>query len=192
MRIDTKRVMIDATKDMLRQESRFTVKDICDRAYTNIAAVNYHFGDKENLVRTAMNEILGEFKQSILLLLADEDMSSERVMASVLNALLDFHMEYRGAVKYMLLKSDEEGVSNLIIDFLLERSFTDSLLRRISRLTGETDRQVLFYKYSIAASAFILPLFLEETIGNEYLSLTGLAQPEKRAAFIGQIQRLFQ
>jgi AcrR family transcriptional regulator len=37
-----------------------TVRDICSRAGANIAAVNYHFGDKEKLYVSALQHWLGE------------------------------------------------------------------------------------------------------------------------------------
>ncbi|MBE7466847.1 MAG: CerR family C-terminal domain-containing protein [Planctomycetes bacterium] len=48
---DTRQRILDAASEIFAKEgfARATVRDICQRAGANIAAVNYHFGDKEKL-----------------------------------------------------------------------------------------------------------------------------------------------
>jgi TetR/AcrR family transcriptional regulator, regulator of cefoperazone and chloramphenicol sensitivity len=50
---ETKRRLLEAAGEVFAEQGykAATIRDICKRADANIAAVNYHFGDKENLYR---------------------------------------------------------------------------------------------------------------------------------------------
>ena len=47
---DIKLKIIHSAEKLLREKGNFTIKDIAEDCYINIAAVNYHFGSKENLL----------------------------------------------------------------------------------------------------------------------------------------------
>ena len=57
---DTRRRLLEAACDVFAEHGfrAATVRDICQRAGANIAAVNYHFGDKQNLYRTLFETTL--------------------------------------------------------------------------------------------------------------------------------------
>jgi TetR/AcrR family transcriptional regulator, regulator of cefoperazone and chloramphenicol sensitivity len=71
-----------------------TVRDIAKEAEVNVAAVNYHFGSKDILLRKVLQDRLGHFKQDIAELLNQEEKpSSERLfdaLAYILNGALDW------------------------------------------------------------------------------------------------------
>lgn len=60
--IETKQLLLDTVKQLLTYTADIKVKDITESAFVNIAAVNYHFDDKDRLVELAMNEIFADFK----------------------------------------------------------------------------------------------------------------------------------
>ncbi|MFI3167018.1 MAG: TetR/AcrR family transcriptional regulator [Bacillota bacterium] len=63
--IETKQLLLSTVKNLLSHTADIKVKDITDTAFVNIAAVNYHFDDKDRLVELAMNEIFVDFKYEI-------------------------------------------------------------------------------------------------------------------------------
>src|SRR5271170_3559202 len=67
-----------------------TVREICERAGANIAAVNYHFGDKERLYRAVLQETyqaaVGKYPADYGL--RDDATAEERLRAFVHSLLL--------------------------------------------------------------------------------------------------------
>ena len=53
---DTKKRLLEAASDVFVEQGfrNARVRDICQRAGTNVAAVNYHFGDKKSLYRDVL------------------------------------------------------------------------------------------------------------------------------------------
>src|SRR5579885_923491 len=57
----TRKHLLEAAADVFAEVGfrAATVREICQRAGANIAAVNYHFGDKEQLYRAVLKETYG-------------------------------------------------------------------------------------------------------------------------------------
>jgi AcrR family transcriptional regulator len=58
---ETRQRLLDAAGEVFAERGfrAATVRDICQRAQANIAAVNYHFGDKERLYTTVLQYAFG-------------------------------------------------------------------------------------------------------------------------------------
>jgi TetR/AcrR family transcriptional regulator, regulator of cefoperazone and chloramphenicol sensitivity len=99
---ETKRLMIETTKTFIRKNQNLTIKDIADTCFVNIAAVNYHFGSKDNLIGIATNEILDELRENIGLAMTDlndDDLSSfEAYLERVVDAVVLFVINNPGAI----------------------------------------------------------------------------------------------
>ena len=58
----TKENIIKTAKNLMRTNGSFTIKELADTCFINIAAVNYHFGSKDNLLTIFLQEIIYELK----------------------------------------------------------------------------------------------------------------------------------
>ena len=58
---DTRERLLESAGEVFAEQGfrRATVRQICDRAKANVAAINYHFGDKMGLYAAVMNHWFG-------------------------------------------------------------------------------------------------------------------------------------
>jgi AcrR family transcriptional regulator len=141
-----------------------TVREICERAGANVAAVNYHFGDKEELYRTVLKE---SFTEAIKKYPADFGLthgatSEQRLRAFIRSFLLRIFSEGPSA-RYGKLMAREMIEPTGALDFIIQESIrpmSQVLLSILGELLGpkadhETKRlcamsvvsQVLFYHH---------------------------------------------
>lgn len=191
---DTKRTLIDTAKELLCESDRFTVKEISEKAFTNVAAINYHFGDKDSLVLIALNELLDDFKKAVVAEFDREFPNNEAALESVLKFLLEVYSQYKGAIKHILLFKNPESESRLVEKFFFDAEFIEAFMQRLSGVVEEKDPNMLFYRLSITISAFLFPLLVEGkgSSAGDKVSLTALQNEENKKAFISTIMLLFK
>jgi AcrR family transcriptional regulator len=89
---DTKARLIDAAGEVFAHHGfrSATVREICKRASTNVAAVNYHFGDKEGLYVAVLEHSLRSARRKYPpdLGLGDEATPEEKLRAFIHSLLL--------------------------------------------------------------------------------------------------------
>lgn len=87
----TKEKLLETAVTVFAEKSyhEATVAEICERAHANVAAVNYHFGSKENLLQLSLRHAfqLAESKYPIRGKLSSEAPARERLFA-FMNAMI--------------------------------------------------------------------------------------------------------
>ena len=58
----TKELIFNTTLELLRKNGSLILKDISETANVNIAAINYYYGDKENLIKEIISSELKKLK----------------------------------------------------------------------------------------------------------------------------------
>lgn len=189
---DTKQSLISAVKELILSGESFTVKDISEMAYTNIAAINYHFGSKNALVNLALDEMVENYRVTVVNELKKDYGSSIEYADSFLNLIADKYSVNKGVIKF-IVSTDTGDKSRLVDRFLFDEELTDLVYEKMEKMTGTKDPEVQLSNYLICLSAFIMPLLFEcqsdEGGGGKGVSM--LLSDDMRGVFVSQLIKLF-
>lgn len=119
----SKRQLVDAAKTLLQMEADIpTSRGICDAANANLSAINYYFKSKDQLLKTAVDEILEEEYQTLQV---NPSLSSKEKLRFVLYSMSEIVMRYRKLTAVsmpFLLLEDEIQVPLTILPYVRELS----------------------------------------------------------------------
>lgn len=197
----TSRLIIEKTKELMRNNGDVTIKDIADAAYVNIAAVNYYFGSKDNLIFYVLDEIIKELKEKIIIAINNYNASSidfEEGIILMIDLIFSFTYENIGIVTYSFLQfgTQNKSANILLNEFLLDEEFTNLVISKLSELCNTNDTNQLYAKYMLIYSAFSVPLFIDviaqssdkySILSNDNKKLT-----EFKDAYIIELQKILK
>ncbi|MCL9782735.1 TetR/AcrR family transcriptional regulator [Vibrio sp. S4M6] len=146
--IDTKEKILDAAECLFAEHgfNNTSLRTITSKAGVNLAAVNYHFGDKKTLVRAVLDRYLEAFmpavQQSLLSLKDKSEVLMEEVFESLREPLQNLDtVRPNGMSKFMLLigrgYSDVQGHLRWFITTRYQEAlsqFTDFVLKANPKL----------------------------------------------------------
>jgi AcrR family transcriptional regulator len=191
----TKESIIYNTKELLKTRTNLTIKDITDASNINVAAVNYYFGSKDNLVNIVLKEAITELKVKIYeeLLIPNDDTgkpgNTELMINKAVDLIYGFAEEYIGVIYLSFIGSEGQGNSTniLVNEFVTDTAFLEKLFEVFREITGINDPLKLTAKYVILFSSFSVPLFLRSVIPN----VTNAKFKEYKDAYIKELVKVF-
>jgi AcrR family transcriptional regulator len=120
----TRERLIEAAGELFAEKGfkETTVRDICDRAEANVAAVNYHFGDKERLHEEVMLYIINGIKENFPIDrgLDGEESAEARLSIFIRNMLYRFADPARPAWQGVLLAQERMNPRPAILSVMHE------------------------------------------------------------------------
>ena len=163
---DIKIKIIHSAAKLLKEKGNFTIKDIADDCYINIAAVNYHFGSKENLLNLVLHEIVDELKRLLRTTIEDlakKGLDNEKTIEAILDFTYTFALENIGIINYLFMQNEYQGenVHILIKEFFSDSPFTKEIYEKLALTTKTDDPETLKVKYLLLFSSFAIPLFIQ-------------------------------
>ncbi len=195
---DTKRRIIEKTKSLLKMKPNITVRDIAEACYVNIAAVNYYFSSKENLLNIVMKETVDDLKTTVQAAMErlPEESGTEEALESMVNVIYNFAIDNMGIVSYMFLQPNTQwDSSNLIIEgFFEDNEFTEKVFAEISRGTGIEDNVILRARYMLLFSSFSIPIFIQmlQERSKSSRGLAPLKDPDFKRAYVSELVRFLK
>lgn len=154
----TKETILNITVDLINncEISKITVRNVARLAHVNIAAINYHFGTKENLLDEALKRILSPVWDIEKIL--DEDIDDPRAkLKKLLMTFACFIKSSSAPFRYFIatknvISGEQYGMMKFIKDNLFIK-----LTNLISLVTGEKDTVKLTILAMQINSAIMLP-----------------------------------
>ena len=144
-----------------------SLRMITESANANLAAVNYHFGSKEELILAVVEDIVGPVNEKRLEQLGGINSNSPNSLRAIIHAFIDpvFDVTSAGAGAdnnyYKLISrciaSRDERISSIIINQFPEvlAKFVSSLTRAIPGLSSDSAHlKVMFMAGALAHSLF--------------------------------------
>ena len=189
-----KKKIVNQAKSFLKSKGTFTIKEIAEACFINIAAVNYHFGSKENLLNIVLEDIIEELKSLLKLTINQlpNDANNEEVMEIILTMTYDFAIENVGIINYLFLQNEyqNENVHILIKEFFIDSPFTQEIYQKISDITNSNDPETIRVKYLLLFSSFAIPLFIQIISNKNQNDFMSLKRPSFRKKFIKELLKI--
>ncbi len=157
---DTRSKIMKAAVDMIGREGNLsvTIREIADKAGVNIAAINYHFSSKENLLEEVERVTMEQVTIIYNCLLDGKKSARERLMKWA-DELMRYLIDYPGII-YMIgsriLQSDNKSAG-------LAEYLSDSDIRLgpvVRELTGIGDEKLLSFKALQLISGVVYPTLI--------------------------------
>lgn len=194
-RDETKQMILEKTKLLIKAKGTVTIKDIAEATSMNVAAVNYHFGSKDNLIQLVILDVLGELKNVIMSKLLDLNKSQnmDAFLLETLSLLYNFVFENVGVTKYLFLSFDSQLLSanEIVNSFFAENEFTDLVYKQLNQVMKTNDPKKLTTRYLIIFSSVVMPLFVRLTQGPEEVR-TMFSDPEFKECYINELLDLIK
>jgi len=127
---DTRQRLLDAAVSIFAERGyrKTTVRDICDAADANVAAVNYHFGNKEALYNAAFDHARARSNETNPYVIMDKDRnfhaseSPERRLYLFIRTMLEHQFRNGEPTELTQLMSHEMMQPTQALDHLIEVS----------------------------------------------------------------------
>lgn len=162
---EIKRKIITATKELLHDNGYVTIKDIADRCFINIAAVNYHFGSKEKLIEIVIGEILDDIKSHMMMEMNQvlNKVSMADFLEEVISYIYNFALDNVGILSYLFLTREQQipSTNQLLETFFADNEFTKLVYKNLKLNTDSNNDKELMAKYVMIFSSLALPLFIQ-------------------------------
>ena len=148
-----------------------TIAEICEQAGTNIASVNYHFGDKGNLYKESWHYA---FRQSLKSYPPDggvsEDAQPEDRLRGWIKSLI-YRINDHNSCDFYIVHKELANPTGLLKEIMKKEidPLNEGMCSIIRELLGPhaTDRQVQFCQESIMSQCFHLLIARKNQLNNE-------------------------
>ncbi|MDD3839830.1 MAG: TetR/AcrR family transcriptional regulator [Clostridia bacterium] len=163
----TREQIIEAALEILSKKASFqlTTREVVEKANVNIAAVNYYFGSKDNLIEQAIEFLLKKLYE-ILNEMKDDSVPPKKRLYNFSFKFLELTDKYPGIVKnivstLMFEENTSESIKKMIPEFT---SIVSDVIRQLS----PKDRK---YPVEYHTSQFIVNLVFPQLFYNSYPTL---------------------
>lgn len=157
---DTKSKIFQASVDIVGLKGEVTIKEITEKAGVNIAAINYHFGNKNNLLREVENYYTNLLYNKQHEILVNDKLSPAEKLVQWAKGLVDFMFKYPALVALIvnIVTEDKNYNPAIIKNIYLNTDIQNTVKNIIHESTGIKEEKILNYKYMQIFSGILGPV----------------------------------
>lgn len=159
----TRDKILHATLKIIGKEGfqNITIKKIADLAEVNIAAVNYHFGSKSNVINEAI-KVLNRTRMKCFEILDQKNMPPEERLRKFLLNYVEGALEYPDVFRNFIYSAINNCLDNNDNIVLLKKENFDKIKSTISEVGLDIDSEVLMMRLVQIIGCIQLPILLGE------------------------------
>lgn len=147
--VDTKSKILQVAIDVAGLKGEVTIREVTKKAGVNVAAINYYFGSKSNL----MKEVEGYYSNLLLQnqerIIYNVDLPPQEKLVQWAKGLLEFMFQYPAIVQLIvsLTTSDRHYRPPLIEGIFYNQGVQDIIKGIIMEKIGDEDERLVDIKY---------------------------------------------
>lgn len=187
-KLDTKSKILQSAIDIVGSKGDVTIREITDKAGVNIAAINYHFGNKNNLLKEVENHystLLYDMQYGIL---TSEELSPYDKILQWTKTLSSFISQSPALMGLIVsLTVEDKSYKPVIIQKIyLNKELQNKVQDIIGTIINSKDKRLLGFKYLQLFSGILGPVvnrLVEYSFADEQSNF-GLNSKEDADAYI--------
>ena len=195
----TKNLIFTTTLDLLRKNGSLILKDISETANVNIAAINYYYGDKDNLIKEVITSELKNLKAGINELATNcinNPGNPKDDLTKILAYMYDFAIGNLGLLKYIFSANNkqiaEETIYLYIHEISLDTDFMDNVMKLFNVLIPNYSIKSYNVKYTQLISTFAFPIVMElDILKIDFTYFNSILDDDFRKKYIQQLCETF-
>lgn len=188
-----KDVILAKARELVKEHGGFTIKELTDATHVNIAAVNYHFGSKDNLTKVIIDDVIYDLKAVLTFYMykLEQGMKVDDFLKEIVSGIYDFTVENAGLLKYLFYSFDKEQLttSELINAFFSDNEFTKMVYHHVAKLVDSDNPKEILARYTIFFATGAAPMLLQLMQGKKGLSAT-FNDEEFKNYYVEQMMKL--
>jgi AcrR family transcriptional regulator len=181
--LNTKDKILEATLNIISEEGfqNVTIRKIAVVADVNVAAVNYHFGSKDNVINEALEYLMIQSK-SIFKCLKNTNEAPELRLRTFIDKYTKNLIKYPDQIKNLIHQSIYENSTKNKFQEYLEMEGVELIKATIKQIRPDKDDVTLQILVTQLLSCLLFPVLL----GDRATEIFGikLNDPKKRNAYI--------
>ncbi|MFA5522963.1 MAG: TetR/AcrR family transcriptional regulator [Tissierellales bacterium] len=140
-----------------------TIREIAKRAGVNVAAINYHFTNKDNLMKAVEKHYSNMLYDMQNRIINDPDTSLEDKLIIWCNNLMEYMFRWPSFITLVtnLIMQNKDYESEIVNKFFANIEFMTNMQNIISQITGIEDKDLLNYKYIQLFSGVLGPILFQ-------------------------------
>ncbi|MCF6464612.1 TetR/AcrR family transcriptional regulator [Clostridium sp. Cult2] len=159
----TQEKILEAAIQLFGLKGDMTIREIANKAGVNVAAINYHFHSKDNLLKSVekhYSNLLYDIQNEII---KNPTTSLKEKLTIWANNLMEFMFECPALISLVtnLVLQDENYNPEIIKKFFNNIEFKEQIEGIISSITNIDDLEILNYKYIQLFSGILGPIIFQ-------------------------------